>query len=734
MTSIEKPMPSEFENQSVVQVDTAKVTVNQKDSLMWAIAQAARLQGMEIDRLQLHSVISDQIDEVSNVDTGVHKWTRVLKHVAKDLDIRLDDPKDQPDPARLPAITWTQEQGWLLIRARNTSGNWLAQDYQEKWSEIPSSTKISCIRMHFSNERQKMTDRPAFQMFKEVFNAHRKPLYEAGIATMLISLVQVAVSLYSMQVYDRVIPTHGFSTLAVLTGGVAIALVFDFILKQARSYLTEENVVDMDTKLTREIYSRLLKVRMDQLPSSLGTLGAQIRGYESIRSFLSSGTLYFLVDMPFGIVFLIIIALISSAWITVPIIIFMIIAIILGIITNEKVEELTKKSLQMSNKKMGQLVETIEGAETIKAGGGAWHMLSKWIDLNDTAIEQEVELRKVTELGTHIIAGLQQASYVAVIAIGAYLITQGQMSMGSLIAASILSSRVTAPIAMLYQILLRYGTAKGALDGIEAVYRLQMDNANSERVILLDKLKGAYQLEDVRFAYQNAPNSLQIPSLKINAGQKVGVLGAIGSGKSTLLRVLSGMYQPLTGKVLLDGVGIGHISRQVLSEQIGYLQQDHRLFDGTLRENLLIGTIDPGDEVIHAAASRTGLAQAIANHPKGLELPITEGGRGLSGGQKQLVALTRLLISKPNTWLLDEPTASMDQQTADRCLKILHEEIKPEHSLILVTHNAQLLTLVDRLVVVSNNRIVLDGPKDEVIARLKGAQPNANTTQNPSAS
>ncbi len=733
ISSAQSPEHSAPETVAAVSPMPAAPKVDQKASFMWAIAQAARLQGTEVDRLQLHALVTQHAAEFDNIETGLHDWKTVLGNMAKQLDIRLDDPTKQPDAARLPAVVWQAQQGWVLIRNQSANGSWVAQNYLDQWSEIPKGAEVNCIRMHFANERDKMSDKPAFQLFKDVFKAHRKPLYEAGVATMLISLIQVVISLYSMQVYDRVIPTKGFSTLAVLTGGVLLAMLFDFILKHARSHLTEENVVDMDSKLSREIYARLLKVRLDQLPNSLGSLGAQIRGYESIRAFMSSSTLYFLVDMPFGIVFLLIISLIASPLITVPIIIFLVIGIIMGVMTNEKIERLTKESMQVSNRKMGQLVETIEGAETIKAGGGSWNMLSKWIDLNDESIKQEVKLRQVSENGTHIISTLQQMTYIAVIAIGAYLITEGHMSMGSLIAASILSSRVTAPIAMLYQVLLRYGNAKGALDGIEAVYRLQMDNSNSDRVILLDQLHGKYQLEDVRFSYQNAPGSMHIPALNIAAGQKIGVLGAIGSGKSTLLRLLSGMYQPLTGKVLLDGVDMSHISRQILSEQIGYLQQDHRLFSGTLRENLLIGTMDPGDEVIKAAAERTGLALAIANHPKGLELPITEGGRGLSGGQKQLVALTRLLISKPSIWLLDEPTASMDQQTADRCLGALREEIKPEHTLVLVTHNLQLLNFVDRLIVVANNRIVLDGPKDEVIARLKGAQVNAARATPPAA-
>ena len=280
------------EQEAVQKAAPAAPKVDQKSSLMWAIAQAARLQGTEIDRLQLHALVTQYASEINNIETGLHDWNTVLGKLADELDIRLDVPTKQPDPARLPAIVWNAQQGWILIRNQSASGNWVSQNYLDQWSEIPSKAEVNCVRMHFANERDKMSDKPAFQLFKDVFKAHRKPLYEAGVATMLISLVQVVISLYSMQVYDRVIPTKGFSTLAVLTGGVLLAMLFDFILKHARSHLTEENVVDMDSKLSREIYSRLLKVRMDQLPNSLGSLGAQIRGYESIRAFMSSSTLY----------------------------------------------------------------------------------------------------------------------------------------------------------------------------------------------------------------------------------------------------------------------------------------------------------------------------------------------------------------------------------------------------------------------------------------------------------
>jgi len=222
----------------------------------------------------------------------------------------------------------------------------------------------------------------------------------------------------------------------------------------------------------------------------------------------------------------------------------------------------------------------------------------------------------------------------------------------------------------------------------------------------------------VRFAYPGAPQALSIQQLAIKPGEKVGVIGHIGSGKSTLLRLLTGMYQANEGRILLDGLDIDQISRNLLADKIAYLQQEHRLFNGTLRQNLLVGIPDPGDEAIRNAAARTGLMAAITNHPKGLELMIAEGGKGLSGGQRQLVALTRLLLSNPTVWLLDEPTASMDEQTEQRWLQVLRQAIKPEHTLVLVTHKPTLLSLVSRLIVVANQQIVLDGPRDQVIAQL----------------
>lgn len=298
--------------------------------------------------------------------------------------------------------------------------------------------------------------------------------------------------------------------------------------------------------------------------------------------------------------------------------------------------------------------------------------------------------------------------------------------MGSLIACSILSGRALSPVAQIPGLIVQAAHSKASLDMLEKVFALETDNHDIDRPLIPGSMLGQFDLERVRFAYPGAPKGLAIQSLKINPGEKVGVIGPIGAGKSTLLRLLSGMYRANEGRVLLDSLDIDQISRAFLGDKIGYLQQDHRLFSGTLRENLLIGIPDPGDDVIKKAAETSGLLSVISGHPKGLDLPIAEGGKGLSGGQRQLVAFTRLLISQPAVWLLDEPTASMDTATEARCMQVLQQTVKPEDTLVLVTHKTNLLSLVNRLIVIANHQIVMDGPRDEIIQRLSAPAMSAS--------
>ncbi len=689
--------------------------------IAWAISAAARLQGSDVDRLRLHdalvmhSLLLEPLLASSEVSSSA--WQGALSKIVLSAGLGGIEPYDAPDPARLPAITYLPNLGWGVIRGLTADSKWLL-DVDGKTLAIPVDQPINCVRLKIEADQRKFVEKPVFKLFLNTFLGQKKVIIEAAWATGLINILALLVSLYSMQVYDRVIPTQGYSTLVVLTVGVGIVLFFDILIKVARSHLMEHATTIIDKAMSRELLSRLLQIRLDQLPASVGSLSAQIRGYEVIRGFMSTATFYMLVDVPFGIFFILMIAFIGSPLAAIVPLIFLCSSLAFGFVMRDKIDAHAKEGAVAGNKKTGLLVEAIEGAETIKSGAGAWKTLSKWIDTNEEAMLHEVTLKRISEKSSYVSALLQQVSYISLIAVGAYLAAEGHMTMGALIACSILSGRALAPVAQIPGLIIQAAHSKASLDMLEKIFSLETDNHDIARPLIPELMRGGFEFDRVRFSYPGAHKSLSIESLKISPGGKVGVIGPIGSGKSTLLRVLTGMYRASEGRVLLDGLDIDHLSRHFLGEKVGYLQQDHRLFHGTLRENLLIGTPDPGDEAIKKAAEASGLLSLISSHPKGLELPISEGGKGLSGGQRQLVAFTRLLISHPSVWLLDEPTASMDSASELRCFQVLKREVKPEDTLVLVTHKSNMLALVDRIIVIADHRIVMDGPRDEIIARL----------------
>jgi ATP-binding cassette, subfamily C, bacterial LapB len=565
----------------------------------------------------------------------------------------------------------------------------------------------------------------AWSMMKAAFRKHTTTLVEGALATVLINCIALAISLYSMQVYDRVIPSQGYQTLFVLSVGVALAILFELVMKYARSHLLEHVVIHLDSELSSNVFQRLLSIRLDQMPQSVGSLTAQLRAYEGIRALLTASAAYLLVDIPFALVFIAVMVVLGSPYVGAVPLVFLFISLMIGLTLRRGINAAARQGARAANMKTGLLVEAVEGAETIKNGHGAWRFLSRWIDINHQAIDHDLKIRRLSEVGGFLTASLQQLSYAGLIAVGAWQVIEGNMTMGSLIACSILSGRALTPAGMLPGLMVQYAHAKAALEGLEHIYSLKMDHAGVDRPLSPLHLKGHYHLESVRYSYQSTAAqqgktqiAFNIPDLEIRAGEKIVVLGAMGSGKSTLLRLLSGLYHPQEGRILLDDVELSHISRNKLSEQVGYLQQEHRLFQGSLRDNLLIGLPDPGDDKVLDAARETSLIALVREHPMGLELPISEGGKGLSGGQKQLVALTRLALTQPSVWLLDEPTASMDSEAEQQCIQMLKNRISPEHTMVLVTHKPSLIPLADRIIVMAQHTVLLDGPRDVVLQEL----------------
>ena len=693
------------------------MTLTSKEALKWALERLAQLQGTHLDALRLEAAVAQLSSDAPAI--------AALGDVCAALGLPRPLWVDPPDRARLPLICTTHEEGWGVVVDQDPSGLWVVvfSGGTRKLDTASLSGPVAHIGMRSAGSSGTSSFR---KTLKKALRGYRSILVEAALASIFIGMIALATSLFSMQVYDRVIPTRSEQTLIILSLGVFLAVLLELGMKFARSHLMDAVMVGLDGRLTRDIFQRLLNVRIDQLPGSVGSLAAQIRGYEQVRAFYTAGTLFTLVDVPLGIVFLLIIAAVGSPWVASVPLVFSIIAIGIGYGMRKRIQRLASIGAEASNLKTGLLVEAVEGAETIKAGSGGWKFLSRWISVNAHTIRNDMNLRGASEGLGYLTASLQQFSYAALVMVGAWTVMQGGMTMGALIACSILSGRIMAPIMAIPGLMVQQAHSQAAIESLEKLYELQSDHHGVSRPLVPTQLGGDFFLDHVKFAYPGSPFAINIPRLQIKSGEKIAILGPIGAGKSTLLKLLAGIYRPQEGRLLLDGLDMSSISRQVVSRNIGYLQQEHRLFLGTLRDNLLIGLPDPGDDVIRKALVRSGLLQTVAEHPKGLELPILEGGKGLSGGQRQLVAFTRLLLSSNDVMLLDEPTANMDDEQERRCISVLSETLQESgKTFVVVTHKSSLLPLVDRIIVVAGHQIVMDGPRDAVLTRLR--QQNLST-------
>ncbi|MDP2786706.1 MAG: ATP-binding cassette domain-containing protein [Pseudomonadota bacterium] len=704
-------------------------SINPTPTLLPCLARLAQLQHETVDRLALQEAAEAALTSQTNNPQAQ------LKTVTEHLQVRAPRWLVLPDAAVMPALIYAhngeQAGEWGILRGKNAQDQWVSEWWDapaNRWREQADATLTNDNLTGHAFAAFKLSKpyvasaSPIYQLIRQEIFAHGTLIREAVIGGLMINIVALATSFYSLQVYDRVIPSGASQTLLVLTLGVLAAILFELVVKRVRTNLYERLIDQVDQRLARTIYMRFLSIRLDQLPQSVGALAAQMRGYETVRGFFTAMTTNLLVDAPFALLFTLIIALIAG-WLALIPFAFFILSIAIGLYYRKRVDAFANKAMAASNLKTGLLVETVEGAETIKSGQGGWRMLSRWMKTTDEARECELHMRNISEHSQHLTATFQQFSYVLLVAAGALLVSQGELTMGGLIACSILSGRVLAPVAMIPNQLVQWAHTKAALQGLDRLWVLQDDHHGQEQPIMIENLRGHYRLESVVANY-GGNKALEVPALNINPGEKVGVLGPVGAGKTTLLRLLSGMYKPQEGRILLDDVDLAHIAKPVLAEHVGYVQQDGRLFAGTLRDNLILGQLDPGDEAILQAARITGLLQAvITQHPKGLQQEIFEGGSGLSGGQRQLVNLTRAFLRKPRIWLLDEPTASMDRNLELQVTQAIKAALKPEDSLILVTHKAEMLELVERVIVIANHQIVLDGPKVQVLQKLQNPTP-----------
>ena len=623
----------------------------------------------------------------------------------------------------LPALALIPGAGMRVIIDIDVNGIYksIGEHGTNEYQSFPGNTIFKMLKF----QAKESVVNSAKVMFELIAKEQKKYLYYAIIASVSINLLALASSFYSMQVYDRVIPTNGVSTLVALTVGVSIAIFLEMILKLSRGSIIDQASKNMDIKYSHNIFDRFLSIRSDNMPKGIGSLSSKIDSYVMVRGFITTVSTFIFIDFPFAFFFLGIITLIGGVEIGQLILVFIITSILIGFIFKNKIEVLIKSSTLASHKKHGLLVESVENSQKIKTTGASWSVMNKWSQFTEDAINDDIHVKHYTDISTYLATFVQQISYVATVALGAYLIgTTSDLTMGSLIAITILSNKVFQPMAQIPGLFVQWGRAKVAVEDLDGLYKLDSDNEGVDRPITSQLQSYSLLCKDLKFAYSQDSATLNIPNLQIQPGEKVAILGVIGAGKSTLLKILSGLYKPTSGKVLLDGIDMQQLSKDNVSNTIGYLEQDTKLFSGTLRDNLSIGLVSITDEKILEVCKLTGLIGLISSLPKGLDTEVPEGGESVSGGQRQLIALTRMLIGESKVLLLDEPTASMDEGTEKRILTILQKNITQEQTLIVVTHKPALLSLVDRIIILTEQGIVADDKKEIILEKLQNNEIN----------
>ncbi|MBS7457398.1 type I secretion system permease/ATPase [Coralloluteibacterium stylophorae] len=534
------------------------------------------------------------------------------------------------------------------------------------------------------------------------------PIYvEVGVAALVANLLAVASALFAMQVYDRVVPNFAFDTLWILASGVVLAVGMEALLRVLRAHLLDAAGRSLDVKLSQRLFEQVLRMRLDARPGSPGAFSAQVREFEAVREFFTSSTAAAVSDLPFVLLFIAIIAVISGPVALVPAAAVVLI-LAPGLLLQRYLAAMSRRNLREGAVRNGVLLEAIEHLETVKAAQAEGRSLRQWEMLSERLSSAGVQSRSVFSMLASAAAGTQQLTYAAIVVVGVYQIAAGELTVGGLIACSILGSRATAPMAGVAGLLSRWQHTKVALEGLDGLMAAPVERPEGRRFTRLPQVEGRYEVRELRVQHApDAPRVLEIDTLDIAPGERVALLGGNGAGKSTLLRLLSGFAAPTEGGIRLDGVALEQLDPADRRRAIGYLPQDVALFHGSLRENLLLDRHALEDAELLEVLDAVGLGAFVRSHPQGLDLAIA-GNRSLSGGQRQAVGLARLILQDPRVVLMDEPTAAFDQASEQKVVAFLQRWLGGR-TLVLATHKRALLAVTGRVVVLRNGRVVGDG-------------------------
>lgn len=696
---------------------------------MTAIVEIARLKGVQIT----HEEMQRRID-VARPDDWMPAMTRAAR--AMGLQFKVAHAALADVPARMLPVLAELQDGSVVVVQRcgpqdvvvtiPTAGGAVEQQLSLDEFRAQATGRLAFVEPLSMRTRDARLDeflrarKPSW--FRDILLRDKSSYGQIVLASLFGNLLAFATSLFAMQVWDRVVPAQSIPTLWVLALGVTTAILFELLLRTARVSLADRIGKRADLAISSHLFARALDIRNDARPKSTGSFIAQLRDIEQLRELLTSTTIAALIDLPFVVLFLALFTALAGPLIF--IVLGVLVAIVVpGLLLQLPMSRLAREGMRESALRNAILVESIERVEEIKALQAEPRFQTLWERFTNTAAQTGIAQRRYTALYVNWTQTLQHLAYTAVLVAGTYMVLAGEMTMGSLIACSILTNRVIVLFMPLGQMFARWQNAKVALAGLNDLLAKPVDHDPERGLLRRPALTGAYRFQNVRYAYgENGATVFQVDDLSIRPGERIALLGRIGAGKSTMLRLLAGMAQPTSGKILLDGTDLGIINPTDVRREIGYLNQNAQLFLGTIRENLAIGRPDVTDEEILQVLAVTGGLPLVQGQSQGLDLMLREGGVGLSGGQRQTLLLARTLLRNSSIVLLDEPSAAMDESTERQFVERLRRWAA-DRTMVIATNRAGILPLVDRIIVIDNGRIAMDGPKTEVLKSLSRPQP-----------
>ena len=555
--------------------------------------------------------------------------------------------------------------------------------------------------------------------FWSAFLENKQTYYKVMLAATLVNFMSVGSSIFIMVVYDRVLPNSAYESLYALTIGMALVIIFDFVLKMLKTYFIDYAGEYVDKNVGDTIFNRLLDAPTAVVTGPVGATANTFREFDSVRDFFTSATLSLIVDIPFIFLFIFVIYLIAGPLAYIPLVAVPVVLLI-GILIQPFLARVSEDLGQHNQEKQSVLVETITGIESIKVLGGGDLVKERWKDAATKQSSRSRLSRALAQIAVNSTQSAQQICLVGIVFYGVFLVSEGTVSMGGMVAAVLLSSRTLAPLAQIANLFGRANNAKTSYKRLASFMEETQDDDVSEKnkgAIRREKL-GSIEFKDTTYRYPEADiDTLRNINLSVNEGEKIAILGRNGSGKSTLMKLASGLFKASDGLVMYDGVDIKQLHTGDLSRSIGIVLQDVQLFSGSIRENITMGRQDINQDDLIKAGKLSGLDDFVSKIPGGYDLQLSDGGKGLSGGQRQSIALARAIVHKPSHLILDEPTSAMDMNAENIFISQMGS-IMQDSTMLIVTHRMPLLNLVDRIIVMNEGQIVEDGPKEEIINKL----------------